>query len=442
MALSDRRCWSVSALCRRVADVLDADVNPVQVQGEIVGFVQAGSGHCYFSLKDAESQLRCAMFRRAAQSLPSLPSNGQRVEVLARIGLHAPRGDLQLIVEDLRSAGQGSSMEEFLRLKAQLEREGLLAPECKRVPPKNPQCIGLVTSADAAALADVLTALERRAPQIPIVFVPTLVQGHGAEISLVQALESLYQRVGDLDRCAHGPLVPDVILLVRGGGAWEDLHAFNDERVARCIARSPLPIITGVGHETDFTIADFVADLRAATPTAAAELCAQPIGDLQRQIEDLRRRLTKVGTRWQEDQSQSLDWWAAKLARPQDVLVKLDAALNRWSFDLDTAARAATPSRQTYLDSLRQRLDAVVQGQMTRRSSELEIQKARLEGGNPERTLHRGFVWLQGSKGWISKVSDVFEGEKVRATLVDGVVELEVQSIRPESTLESNFFGG
>jgi exodeoxyribonuclease VII large subunit len=292
IALSSRRSWTVSALCRTVADTLDTRLNPVQVQGEVGSFIQAGSGHCYFNLKDADSQLRCAMFRRAASALPALPANGDKVEVIARLGVHAPRGDLQLIVEELRPAGQGASMEQFLRLKAKLEGEGLFAPERKRLLTGIPRCIGLVTSLDAAALSDVMTALARRVPHIRVVLSPCAVQGVGAEQSIVQALETLYAAVDDPDSSAT--TAPDVILVVRGGGAWEDLHAFNDESVVRSIARSPVPVVVGVGHETDFTIADFVADLRAATPTAAAELCAVSVTELLQHLDDISSRLERA----------------------------------------------------------------------------------------------------------------------------------------------------
>jgi exodeoxyribonuclease VII large subunit len=188
IGLLSRRSWTVSALCHSVVDTLDTSLNPVQVQGEIGSFIQAGSGHCYFNLKDAESQLRCAMFRRAASALSALPANGDKVEVIARLGVHAPRGDLQLIVEELRPAGQGVSMEQFLRLKAKLEGEGLFAPERKRLLTRTPRCIGLVTSPDAAALSDVMTALARRVPHICVVLSPCAVQGIGAERTIVQAL--------------------------------------------------------------------------------------------------------------------------------------------------------------------------------------------------------------------------------------------------------------
>ncbi|KAB2895645.1 MAG: exodeoxyribonuclease VII large subunit, partial [Burkholderiaceae bacterium] len=261
------RVWEVGALCRAVADALEARFNPVAVRGEITGFSRASSGHCYFSVKDAQGQIRCAMFRRAASLLDFTPRDGELVELRGRLGVYEQRGDLQLIVESLQRAGQGALFEQFLRLKAQLEAEGLFDAGRKRELPLQPRGIGLVTSPGAAALHDVVTALRRRVPHIPVVLVPALVQGAAAPRSLCEALAKLYVLAQE-----EAAVPIDVILLVRGGGSIEDLWAFNDEQLARTIVQSPVPLVSGVGHETDFTIADFCADLRAPTPTAAAEL--------------------------------------------------------------------------------------------------------------------------------------------------------------------------
>ena len=272
------RIWEVGALCRAIADALESRFNPVAVRGEITGFSRASSGHCYFSVKDANGQLRCAMFRRSASLLDFSPRDGELVELRGRIGVYEARGDLQFIVESMQRAGQGALFEQFLRLKAQLEREGLFDATRKRPLPLQPRGIGLVTSPGAAALHDVVTALRRRVPHIPVVLVPALVQGAAAPQSLIAALSKLYLLAqagkGPGADLAQYPAI-DVILLVRGGGSMEDLWAFNDEQLARTIVQCPVPLICGVGHETDFTIADFCADLRAPTPTAAAELVAQ-----------------------------------------------------------------------------------------------------------------------------------------------------------------------
>ena len=243
------RIWAVGALCRAVADALQARFNPVAVRGEISGFTRASSGHCYFTLKDEQGQIRCAMFRRAAQLLDFSPQDGQQVEASGRLSIYEPRGELQIVVESLRRAGQGALFEQFLRLKAKLQEQGLFDADRKRGLPAYPKGIGLVTSLSAAALHDVITALRRRVPHLPVIVANAPVQGAQAAPALVQALQTLGRRTD-----------VDVILLVRGGGSMEDLWAFNDERLAHAIAASPYPVVSGVGHETDFTIADFCAD--------------------------------------------------------------------------------------------------------------------------------------------------------------------------------------
>ena len=251
------RIWPVGSLLRAIADSLEARFNPVAVQGELTGFSRAASGHCYFSLKDEQGQIRCAMFRRAAGLLDFSPRDGQLVELRGRLGVYEPRGELQLVVESMRQAGQGNLFEQFLLLKSRLEAEGLFETARKRPLPLMPRAIGVVTSLGAAALHDVVTALQRRAPHIPVVIYPASVQGSQAAGELREALAKAFQR-RNRDQV-------DVLLLVRGGGALEDLWAFNDEQLARAIVASPVPVVSGVGHETDFTIADFCADVRAPT---------------------------------------------------------------------------------------------------------------------------------------------------------------------------------
>ena len=319
-SLSKPRVWDVGALCRAIADSLEARFNPVTVRGEITGFSRAGSGHCYFSIKDAAGQLRCAMFRRAAVAMDFTPRDGELVEVRGKLGVYEQRGDLQLIVESLQRAGQGALFEQFLRVKAQLESEGLFDAARKRALPVMPRGIGVVTSLGAAALHDVVTALRRRVPHIPVLIAPSMVQGGDAPASIAQALQQLYDlaaRKGTL-----GVPVIDVILLVRGGGSMEDLWAFNDERVARAIVQSPVPLISGIGHETDFTIADFCADLRAPTPTAAAELVAQPRQAWLDGLEAMQARIQDALLRQVDRQAQRLDAAAHRLGRPSQQMAQ------------------------------------------------------------------------------------------------------------------------
>jgi exodeoxyribonuclease VII large subunit len=245
--------WEVGALCRAVGDALQARFNPVAVRGEISGFSRAASGHCYFSVKDAGGQIRCAMFRRAAQLMDFSPRDGELVELRGRLGVYEQRGDLQLVVESMQRAGQGALFEQFLRLKAQLEAEGLFDTARKRSLPPLPRGIGVVTSPGAAALHDVITALRRRVPHIPVVLVPALVQGAQAPASLIEALQRLYALAQEGAATVAGAPPIDAILLVRGGGSIEDLWAFNDERLARTIVQSPVPLVSGVGHETELS---------------------------------------------------------------------------------------------------------------------------------------------------------------------------------------------
>ena len=259
------RVWSVGALVNAVAALVDQGFPACTVSGEIAGFSRAASGHCYFTLKDANgaASMRCAMFRRAATLLDFAPAEGQRVELRGRLGVYEPRGELQFIAEGMRAAGAGALYERFLRLRARLEAEGLFDPAAKRPLPRHPRAIGIVTSLAGAALHDVATTLARRSPHVGVVVYPSAVQGVDAPAALCAAI-----------RLAGERREVDVLVLCRGGGSLEDLWAFNDERVVRAVRAAPMHVVSGVGHETDVTLADLAADLRAPTPTAAAELVA------------------------------------------------------------------------------------------------------------------------------------------------------------------------
>ena len=385
------RAWTVSALCRAMADTLDAQFNPVTVRGEVTGFSRAASGHCYFSIKDDTGQIRCAMFRRAASLMDFAPRDGELVEVRGRLGVYEARGDLQLIVESMERAGQGALFEQFLRLKAKLESEGLFDPAHKRALTAQPRAIGVVTSLGAAAWHDVMTALQRRVPHIPVVMAPALVQGTGAAATLALALQNIFALTAE-----DNPLCPpvDVILLVRGGGSMEDLWSFNDENLARVIAQSPVPLICGVGHETDFTIADFVADVRAPTPTAAAEMAATERGvglealsvleqrlgrglqrqqDLQAQgLDAVAARLGVGLVRQQERQSQRLNAIATRLSRPQAVLGEHKQWLDRLAARLETGVRSQFMAQGHQLERLSDRMLFNRAQQVPQRAQRLE----------------------------------------------------------------------
>lgn len=391
------RVWQVGALCRAVADAVAARFNPVAAVGEVSGFQRAPSGHCYFTLKDGDGQLRCALFKRAAGLLERLPRDGQLVEVRGRLDLYAPRGDLQLVVESLRPAGQGQLYEQFLARKARLEALGLFEPGRKRPLIPWPRAIGLVTSASAAALHDVASALARRAPHLPVVLAPSAVQGEAAPRELVAALSALYAQAG--------PLGLDAILLVRGGGSLEDLWAFNDEALAHAIARSPVPLVCGVGHETDVTLADLCADLRAPTPTAAAELVAPAGADQLRALERLASRLAAAAWRCADGQAQRLDLAAQRLSRPGLRLALQRQRLQALAHRLRWASRQSVRHGQAGLDSVEQRLAAA----------------------DPRALLARGYALLHDESGrLLRRAADARPGQRLTAQLQDGPLALEV----------------
>jgi len=410
------RIWGVGVLCRAIADALDARFNPVAVRGEISGFTRASSGHFYFTLKDPQGQLRCAMFKRSAQMLNFAPKDGQTVEVFGRLGVYEPRGELQLVVESMRTTGQGTWFEQFLKLKAQLDAEGLFNPDRKRPIPERPRAIGVVTSLGAAALHDVATALQRRVPHIPVVLSPALVQGADAPTSLLQALQAVGVQPGI-----------DVILLVRGGGSLEDLWAFNDEQLARAIVSCPVPVISGVGHETDFTIADFCADLRAPTPTAAAELCAVSQADLVHQVMGLQELMQNLAHRQIDKSAQGLDLAQSRIGRPSQAITQQVLRVTRLEQSMHQRMASITQACQHDLLNKKAHLERAL-GQ-TLQNSQQRVQRSQLRLGllNPRLVLERGFAWLSDEKGVaISSVNQTKVGQSVQATLADGLVDLSV----------------
>ncbi len=299
------RVIGVAELNRLAKELIERQLPLMWVAGEISNFMRAASGHCYFSLKDAQAQVRCVMFRHKAQLHDWKPENGMQIEVRATPSFYEARGEFQLNVEAMRRAGLGALYAAFEQLKARLSAEGLFAEERKQVLPRFPRAIGIVTSPHAAALRDVLTTLKRRMPAIPVIIYPTPVQGEGAAAKIAAALATADARA----EC-------DVLILCRGGGSIEDLWAFNEEVVARAIDACNLPVICGVGHETDFTIADFVADVRAPTPTAAAQLACPNCVDLRERAVQLYHRFKRVMERALERRMQHVDGLARRLVHP------------------------------------------------------------------------------------------------------------------------------
>ncbi|MBC7610072.1 MAG: exodeoxyribonuclease VII large subunit [Polaromonas sp.] len=418
--LSGIRLWPVSSLLRAIADSLEARFNPVAVQGEISGFSRAASGHCYFSLKDEQGQIRCAMFRRAASLLDFAPRDGQMVELRGRLGVYDARGELQLVVESMRQGGQGSLFEQFLKLKARLESEGLFDSSRKRDLPPLPKSIGVVTSLGAAALHDVVTALKRRAPHIPVVIYPASVQGAQAAGELRDALLKAYKRNE-----------VDVLLLVRGGGSMEDLWAFNDEALARTIVASPMPIVSGVGHETDFTIADFCADLRAPTPTAAAELCAQPQAVWLDLLALMLSRLQSGVDRQMQAISQSLDQAGVRFSRPSHFVTRQQARLAAHAQNLRHAQQSRLERVAARLQTCEAAFPKALASAFQQQKRRLDDAQLRLERLNPQWVLKRGYAWLADDHGRaVTRASQTRTGQTLRATLMDGEVDLTVSAPR------------
>lgn len=331
---------SVRELNQTVRTLLESKFPLTWVSGEISNLTRAASGHLYFTLKDADAQVRCTIWRNKAQLLGFRPENGQKVEARALVTLYETKGDYQLNVETLRQAGQGTLFEQFLKLKAQLEAEGLFSNELKRPLPPFPRRIAIVTSPQAAALRDVLTTLARRAPYLRLTLFPTPVQGEGAGLQIAAALEAVQKSDNEL------------IILCRGGGSLEDLWAFNEERVARAIRASSIPVICGIGHETDFTIADFAADLRAPTPTAAAELACPDRQKIMNTLEVIRRRLNTHFHHRMRHWEQNLDGLAARILSPARQLKARENRLEELERQLQWLGRNTLGHHHRHLSHL------------------------------------------------------------------------------------------
>lgn len=390
---------SVSQLNRTVAGLLDRGLGPLLVRGEISNLTRAASGHNYFTLKDAYAQVRAVMFRGRAQTLRFVPRDGDQVEVSCSASLYQARGEFQLTVDAMRPAGAGDLYRLFLELKEKLEGEGLFDPGRKRALPPQPRCIGIVTSPQAAALRDVLTTLARRAPQVPIIVYPTLVQGAEAPAAIVAALASAARHA----QC-------DVLLMVRGGGSIEDLWAFNDERVARAVAGSPLPVVSGVGHETDFTIVDFVADLRAPTPTAAAVAVVPERAELRARLRIGAQAMVRAMARTLQSREQALDG-AARLLRPPSA---------QWR------------ERAQRLDALAQRSARALHSSLERCAQRARAAAEQLELVSPVAVLGRGYSIVRGPDGRVVRAAErLSSGDAIEVLFAVGEISALVSEVRP-----------
>jgi exodeoxyribonuclease VII large subunit len=416
--------WQVGALCKAISTSLESQFNPVRVGGEISGFVRAASGHCYFNLKDATGQIRCAAFKRVASAIDFSPRDGDQVELQGRLGVYEQRGELQLVVEAMRRAGQGALFERFVQIKARLQAQGLFDAQLKRPLPHLVRGIGVVTSLGAAALHDVLSALQRRVPHIPVTVVPAAVQGEAAPQALCAALQKIYR----LQDTAHGPI--DVILLVRGGGSMEDLWAFNDETLAQVIAQSPVPLVSGVGHETDFTIADFVADLRAPTPTAAAELAAQPTALWRDAVDSAAQRLQAVSLRVLDREAQHLDTLQARIARPSAGVHAMRQRLRDCEHRAAFAAHAGLSQRAGALERTAHALERGVAKMASGHTIRLDAAALRLGLLDPSLVLARGYAWLTDVDGRsVGSARGVQPAQLLHAQLHDGSLSVQTLSV-------------
>lgn len=435
---------SVSELNRLVRRTLEEGFPLLWVAGEVSNLTRAASGHVYFSIKDETAQARCVMFRSRAQSIPWKLENGQQVEARVTVSFYEPRGEFQLGIETLRRAGLGRLFEAFTRLKSRLEAEGVFATELKRELPRFPRRIGIVSSPQAAALRDVLVALRRRAPHVEAIIYPSLVQGDKAAAEIAEAIAVAGRR----NEC-------DLLLIVRGGGSIEDLWAFNEEIVARAILASSLPTICGVGHETDTTIADYVADLRAATPTAAAELATQGWHAASRELAEVGATLTRAIQYRLATRQQQLDQLSLRLIHPALRLTqagnrlgllssRLDASLtrnlvrqrerlNRASLGLGRIAPRADKYHGR-LGLLAQRLGAAVRRRQEQGRTRVDALGAALRHLDPEAILTRGYSIVRDAHGQlVTDAANLRPGQHISLRLARGQAEATIASTTAES---------
>ncbi len=436
--------FTVSRLNQTVRLLLEQEMGQVWISGEISNFTQPASGHWYFTLKDDTAQVRCAMFRNSNRRVTFRPQHGQQVLVRANITLYEPRGDYQIIVESMQPAGEGLLQQKYELLKAKLQAEGLFDQQYKQPLPSPAHCVGVITSKTGAALHDILHVLKRRDPSLPVIIYPTAVQGDDAPGQIVRAIE----RANARNEC-------DVLIVGRGGGSLEDLWSFNDERVARAIFASRIPVVSAVGHETDVTIADFVADLRAPTPSAAAEIVSRNQQELLRQIQSAQQRLGMAMDYYQANRNRRFTQLfhrlqqqhpQLRLARQQTMLERLRQRMN---FALDNQLKRAASRQQRVLQRLNQqnpqpriyraqtriqqleyRLAENVRARLSATRERFGNAVTHLEAVSPLSTLARGYSVTTATDGKVLKQTrQVKAGDVLTTRLSDGWVESEVKGV-------------
>ena len=428
---------SVSELNALAKALLEDHLAGLWIAGEVSNLTRAASGHYYFSLKDSRAQVRCAMFKGAAMRLAQPLKEGDHIEVSGKISIYEARGEFQITVNEVRLKGLGQLYEAYERLKAQLQAEGAFSAERKKPLPARPQCIGIVTSLAAAALRDVVTTLNRRAPEIPVIVYPTPVQGTGSELQIAQAIKTASQRA----EC-------DVLIVCRGGGSIEDLWAFNEEPVVRAIEACAIPVVSGVGHETDFTLADFVADVRAPTPTGAAELVSPNRQESLHRLAQAQGRLKTVLEQRYFDASQKLDWLARQIRHPRQKLDEQRTYIHKlaqtlsYSMTQNVRAHTARFERQTQalkhcrpdisvyrqdIDRFQTTLSHAFRQLLAHRRQSLTAQTALLEAVSPQQILERGFSVVKNTRGQVIRNADVLkQGQKLHITFADGETDVRV----------------
>ncbi|MDO6440547.1 MULTISPECIES: exodeoxyribonuclease VII large subunit [unclassified Marinobacter] len=445
------RALSVSELNHQARHLLESSFMQVWVEGELSGFSRPSSGHWYFSLKDRKCQIRCAMFRGLNQRIRDIPKEGDQVRIRGKVTLYENRGDFQIIVEHIEPAGLGALQQAFEELKRKLQAEGLFEAGRKKDVPTLPAHIGVVTSPSGAAVHDILTVLARRCPAIPVTLYPTSVQGKPATAEIVRAI-GLAQ--------AHG--VADVLIIGRGGGSLEDLWCFNEEAVARAISSCTIPTVSAVGHETDVTIADFVADLRAPTPSAAAEKVSPDQRDMLRQINDREFRLANAARRALQRLNTRLEHLAARLRDPRRELLEKAQRLDDLELRLGKAMAQRLDRSQVRRTHLAQRLamqspgkqlatsrealersasqlDKALQQILARLQERLEYTAASLNLVSPLATLGRGYAIVRDEHDNIVRnASDVSTGDRISAHLANGTLEAEVKSANTDNRQSQN----
>lgn len=437
---------SVSELNALAKALLEDHLAGLWIAGEVSNLTRAASGHYYFSLKDSRAQVRCAMFKGAAMRLAKPLKEGDHIEVSGKISIYEARGEFQITVNEVRLKGLGQLYEAYEQLKAQLQAEGAFSAERKKPLPARPQCIGIVTSLAAAALRDVVTTLNRRAPEILVIVYPTPVQGTGSEFQIAQAIKTASQRA----EC-------DVLIVCRGGGSIEDLWAFNEEPVVRAIEACAIPVVSGVGHETDFTLADFVADVRAPTPTGAAELVSPNRQESLHRLAQAKGRLKIVLEQRYFDASQKLDWLARQIRHPRQKLDEQHASISKlaqtlsYSMTQNVRAHTARFERQTQalkhcrpdvsvykhnIDRFQTALSHSFRQLLTHRRQSLTAQAALLEAVSPQHILERGFSVVKNTRGQVIRNADTLkQGQKLHITFADGETDVRVTKEQAQGEL-------